>query len=235
MCPAFPLSPLYMGVTTPSSLNRSASPFKKDVFLKFVAKKNHILVKGSLNLSYVPTTSFRDIINTMQIPSFYHSASLKAQEAFKNLQKIIYNGMQILSGQGKAPPKAPDTRPEIIVLREPGATWGNYLQDQKASNHSLHHIYDLQRDLLTAAAAVLGKQAPELVSMANQMELAKVKADRPPTKQEEAAAKALKKILSNLLQSSSIMACLQRRLAVLRQQILRVPWSSSLIINRGRP
>ncbi|EDQ7093054.1 inositol phosphatase, partial [Salmonella enterica subsp. arizonae] len=92
----------------------------------------------------------------MQIQSFYHSALLKSQEAFKSLQKTLYNGMQILSGQGKAPAKAPDARPEIIVLREPGATWGNYLQNQKTSNHSLHHIYDLQRDLLTVTATVLG-------------------------------------------------------------------------------
>lgn len=112
----------------------------------------------------------------MQIQSFYHSASLKTQEAFKSLQKTLYNGMQILSGQGKAPAKAPDARPEIIVLREPGATWGNYLQHQKASNHSLHNLYNLQRDLLTVAATVLGKQDPVLTSMANQMELAKVKA-----------------------------------------------------------
>lgn len=117
----------------------------------------------------------------MQIQSFYHSASLKTQEAFKSLQKTLYNGMQILSGQGKAPAKAPDARPEIIVLREPGATWGNYLQHQKASNDSLHNLYNLQRDLLTVAATVLGKQDPVLTSMANQMELAKVKADRPAT------------------------------------------------------
>lgn len=135
----------------------------------------------------------------MQIQSFYHSASLKTQEAFKSLQKTLYNGMQILSGQGKAPAKAPDARPEIIVLREPGATWGNYLQDQKASSQSLHGLYNLQRDLLTVAATVLGKQDPVLASMANQMELAKVKADRPATKQEEAAAKALKKNLIELI------------------------------------
>ncbi|EBA2135799.1 type III secretion system effector inositol phosphate phosphatase [Salmonella enterica] len=135
----------------------------------------------------------------MQIQSFYHSASLRTQEAFKSLQKTLYNGMQILSGQGKAPAKAPDVRPEIIVLREPGATWGNYLQDQKASNHSLHHIYNLQHDLLTVAATILDKQDPVLMSMANQMELAKVKADRPATKQEEAAAKALKKNLIELI------------------------------------
>ncbi|EEB1715383.1 SPI-1 type III secretion system effector inositol phosphate phosphatase SopB, partial [Salmonella enterica subsp. enterica serovar Enteritidis] len=135
----------------------------------------------------------------MQIQSFYHSASLKTQEAFKSLQKTLYNGMQILSGQGKAPAKAPDARPEIIVLREPGATWGNYLQHQKTSNHSLHNLYNLQRDLLTVAATVLGKQDPVLTSMANQMELAKVKADRPATKQEEAAAKALKKNLIELI------------------------------------
>lgn len=135
----------------------------------------------------------------MQIQSFYHSASLKTQEAFKSLQKTLYNGMQILSGQGKAPAKASDARPEIIVLREPGATWGNYLQHQKTSNHSLHNLYNLQRDLLTVAATVLGKQDPVLASMANQMELAKVKADRPATKQEEAAAKALKKNLIELI------------------------------------
>ncbi|EAR4438929.1 type III secretion system effector inositol phosphate phosphatase [Salmonella enterica] len=135
----------------------------------------------------------------MQIQSFYHSASLRTQEAFKSLQKTLYNGMQILSGQGKAPAKAPDVRPEIIVLREPGATWGNYLQDQKASNHSLHHIYNLQHDLLTVAATILDRQDPVLMSMANQMELAKVKADRPATKQEEAAAKALKKNLIELI------------------------------------
>ncbi|EBW4040259.1 SPI-1 type III secretion system effector inositol phosphate phosphatase SopB, partial [Salmonella enterica subsp. enterica serovar Kentucky] len=135
----------------------------------------------------------------MQIQSFYHSASLKTQEAFKSLQKTLYNGMQILSGQGKAPAKAPDARPEIIVLREPGATWGNYLQHQKTSNHSLHNLYNLQRDLLNVAATVLGKQDPVLTSMANQMELAKVKADRPATKQEEAAAKALKKNLIELI------------------------------------
>ncbi|EDL8432822.1 inositol phosphatase [Salmonella enterica subsp. diarizonae] len=135
----------------------------------------------------------------MQIQSFYHSASLRTQEAFKSLQKTLYNGMQILSGQGKAPAKAPDARPEIIVLREPGATWGNYLQDQKASNHSLHHIYNLQHDLLTVAATILDRQDPVLMSMANQMELAKVKADRPATKQEEAAAKALKKNLIELI------------------------------------
>ncbi|ECJ4507031.1 SPI-1 type III secretion system effector inositol phosphate phosphatase SopB [Salmonella enterica subsp. salamae] len=135
----------------------------------------------------------------MQIQSFYHSASLKTQEAFKSLQKTLYNGMQILSGQGKAPAKAPDARPEIIVLHEPGATWGNYLQDQKASSQSLHGLYNLQRDLLTVAATVLGKQDPVLASMANQMELAKVKADRPATKQEEAAAKALKKNLIELI------------------------------------
>ncbi|EKS7702294.1 type III secretion system effector inositol phosphate phosphatase [Salmonella enterica] len=135
----------------------------------------------------------------MQIQSFYHSASLRTQEAFKSLQKTLYNGMQILSGQGKAPAKAPDVRPEIIVLREPSATWGNYLQDQKASNHSLHHIYNLQHDLLTVAATILDRQDPVLMSMANQMELAKVKADRPATKQEEAAAKALKKNLIELI------------------------------------
>lgn len=135
----------------------------------------------------------------MQIQSFYHSASLRTQEAFKSLQKTLYNGMQILSGQGKAPAKAPDVRPEVIVLREPGATWGNYLQDQKASNHSLHHIYNLQHDLLTVAATILDRQDPVLMSMANQMELAKVKADRPATKQEEAAAKALKKNLIELI------------------------------------
>ncbi|ECD5486004.1 type III secretion system effector inositol phosphate phosphatase [Salmonella enterica subsp. enterica serovar Brijbhumi] len=135
----------------------------------------------------------------MQIQSFYHSASLRTQEAFKSLQKTLYNGMQILSGQGKAPAKAPDVRPEIIVLREPGATWGNYLQDQKAPNHSLHHIYNLQHDLLTVAATILDRQDPVLMSMANQMELAKVKADRPATKQEEAAAKALKKNLIELI------------------------------------
>lgn len=135
----------------------------------------------------------------MQIQSFYHSASLRTQEAFKSLQKTLYNGMQILSGQGKAPAKAPDVRPEIIVLREPGSTWGNYLQDQKASNHSLHHIYNLQHDLLTVAATILDRQDPVLMSMANQMELAKVKADRPATKQEEAAAKALKKNLIELI------------------------------------
>ncbi|EEN5776709.1 type III secretion system effector inositol phosphate phosphatase [Salmonella enterica] len=135
----------------------------------------------------------------MQIQSFYHSASLRTQEAFKSLQKTLYNGMQILSGQGKAPAKAPDVRPEIIVLREPGATWGNYLQDQKASNHSLHHIYNLQHDLLTVAATILDRQDPVLMSMANQMELAKVRADRPATKQEEAAAKALKKNLIELI------------------------------------
>ncbi|EAQ2105145.1 type III secretion system effector inositol phosphate phosphatase [Salmonella enterica subsp. arizonae] len=135
----------------------------------------------------------------MQIQSFYHSALLKSHEAFKSLQKTLYNGMQILSGQGKAPAKAPDARPEIIVLREPGATWGNYLQNQKTSNHSLHHIYDLQRDLLTVTATVLGKQDPVLIAMANQMELAKVKADRPATKQEEAAAKTLKKNLIELI------------------------------------
>ncbi|ECP6664488.1 type III secretion system effector inositol phosphate phosphatase [Salmonella enterica] len=135
----------------------------------------------------------------MQIQSFYHSASLRTQEAFKSLQKTLYNGMQILSGQGKAPAKAPDVRPEIIVLREPGATWGNYLQDQKASNHSLHHIYNLQHDLLTVAATILDRQDPVLMSMANQMELAKVKTDRPATKQEEAAAKALKKNLIELI------------------------------------
>ncbi|ECE6014463.1 type III secretion system effector inositol phosphate phosphatase [Salmonella enterica subsp. diarizonae] len=135
----------------------------------------------------------------MQIQSFYHSASLRTQEAFKSLQKTLYNGMQILSGQGKAPAKAPDVHPEIIVLREPGATWGNYLQDQKASNHSLHHIYNLQHDLLTVAATILDRQDPVLMSMANQMELAKVKADRPATKQEEAAAKALKKNLIELI------------------------------------
>nr|WP_240769871.1 inositol phosphate phosphatase SopB [Salmonella enterica] len=28
----------------------------------------------------------------MQIQSFYHSASLKTQEAFKSLQKTLYNG-----------------------------------------------------------------------------------------------------------------------------------------------
>ncbi len=76
---------------------------------------------------------------------------------------------------------------------------GNYLQHQKASNHSLHNLYNLQRDLLTVAATVLGKQDPVLTSMANQMELAKVKADRPATKQEEAAAKALKKNLIELI------------------------------------
>ncbi|EDR4451385.1 type III secretion system effector inositol phosphate phosphatase [Salmonella enterica] len=135
----------------------------------------------------------------MQIQSFYHSASLRTQEAFKSLQKTLYNGMQILSGQGKAPAKAPDVRPEIIVLREPGATWGNYLQDQKASNHSLHHTYNLQHDLLTVAATILDRQDPVLMSMANQMELAKVKTDRPATKQEEAAAKALKKNLIELI------------------------------------
>lgn len=135
----------------------------------------------------------------MQIQSFYHSASLRTQEAFKSLQKTLYNGMQILSGQGKAPAKAPDVRPEIIVLRESGATWGNYLQDQKASNHSLHHIYNLQHDLLTVAATILDRQDPVLMSMANQMELAKVKTDRPATKQEEAAAKALKKNLIELI------------------------------------
>ncbi|ECJ2912413.1 type III secretion system effector inositol phosphate phosphatase [Salmonella enterica subsp. diarizonae] len=135
----------------------------------------------------------------MQIQSFYHSASLRTQEAFKSLQKTLYNGMQVLSGQGKAPAKAPDVRPEIIVLREPGATWGNYLQDQKASNHSLHHIYNLQHDLLTVAATILDRQDPVLMSMANQMELAKVKTDRPATKQEEAAAKALKKNLIELI------------------------------------
>ncbi|EBB2408357.1 type III secretion system effector inositol phosphate phosphatase [Salmonella enterica] len=135
----------------------------------------------------------------MQIQSFYHSASLRTQEAFKSLQKTLYNGMQILSGQGKAPAKAPDVRPEIIVLREPGATWGNDLQDQKASNHSLHHIYNLQHDLLTVAATILDRQDPVLMSMANQMELAKVKTDRPATKQEEAAAKALKKNLIELI------------------------------------
>ncbi|MDI5303717.1 hypothetical protein MJN76_28890, partial [Salmonella enterica subsp. enterica serovar Anatum] len=42
----------------------------------------------------------------------------------------------------------------------------------------LHNLYNLQRDLLTVAATVLGKQDPVLTSMANQMELAKVKADR---------------------------------------------------------
>ncbi|EAW1720158.1 type III secretion system effector inositol phosphate phosphatase [Salmonella enterica subsp. indica] len=157
----------------------------------------------------------------MHIQSFYHSASLKTQEAFKSLQKTLYNGMQILSGQGKAPAKAPNVRPEIIVLQEPGATWGNYLQDQKTSHNSLYDIYNLQRDLLNVAATVLNQQDPALTSMANQMELAKVradqpetmaltsmanqmelakiKADRPATKQEEAAAKALKKNLIELI------------------------------------
>lgn len=171
----------------------------------------------------------------MQIQSFYHSASLRTQEAFKSLQKTLYNGMQILSGQGKAPAKAPDVRPEIIVLREPGATWGNYLQDQKASNHSLHHIYNLQHDLLTVAATILDRQDPVLMSMANQMELAKVKADRPATKQEEAAAKALKKTLSNLLQSNSRVVCLQKRLTALQQRRLGTLRSSILIVSPGKP
>lgn len=85
----------------------------------------------------------------MQIQSFYHSASLKTQEAFKSLQKTLYNGMQILSGQGKAPAKAPDARPEIIVLREPGATWGNYLQHQKASKEGANkQVISSQADSL---------------------------------------------------------------------------------------
>ncbi|MDI5448918.1 hypothetical protein MJL27_26530, partial [Salmonella enterica subsp. enterica serovar Anatum] len=42
----------------------------------------------------------------------------------------------------------------------------NYLQHQKASNDSLHNLYNLQRDLLTVAATVLGKQDPVLTSMA---------------------------------------------------------------------
>ncbi|ECC1662284.1 type III secretion system effector inositol phosphate phosphatase [Salmonella enterica subsp. salamae] len=171
----------------------------------------------------------------MQIQSFYHSASLKIQEAFKSLQKTLYNGMQILSGQGKAPAKAPDARPEIIVLREPGATWGNYLQDQKASNHSLHDIYNLQRDLLTVAATVLGKQDSALTSMANQMELVKVKADRPATKQEEAAAKALKKNLIELIakqQQSGLPAKEAYRLAAATfrdaqvKQLNSQPWQT---------
>ncbi|HCL5350956.1 TPA: type III secretion system effector inositol phosphate phosphatase [Salmonella enterica subsp. salamae serovar [1],40:z35:e,n,x,z15] len=173
----------------------------------------------------------------MQIQSFFHSASLKTHEAFKSLQKTLYNGMQILSGQGKAPAKAPDVHPEIIVLREPGATWGNYLQDQKASNHSLHHIYNLQHDLLTVAATVLGKQDPVLTSMANQMELAKVKADRPATKQEEAATKALKKNLIELIaartqQQNGLPAKEAHRLAAeafrdaLVKQLNSQPWQT---------
>ncbi len=134
----------------------------------------------------------------MQIQSFYHSASLKTRRLLKAYKNLIQRNADSLR-RGKAPAKAPDARPEIIVLREPGATWGNYLQHQKASNHSLHNLYNLQRDLLTVAATVLGKQDPVLTSMANQMELAKVKADRPATKQEEAAAKALKKNLIELI------------------------------------
>lgn len=135
----------------------------------------------------------------MQIPRFHHFTSSNAHEAFKSLQKTLYNGMQILSGKGKIPAKAPSVRPEIIVLREPSETWVNYLQHQKTSNYSLYNIYHLQYDLLSAAATVLGTQAPELTSMANQMALAKIKADRPATKQEEAAAKALKKNLIELI------------------------------------
>ncbi|EAQ6711630.1 hypothetical protein DPI23_21765, partial [Salmonella enterica] len=40
-----------------------------------------------LTLLNVPTPLFRNIKNAMQIQSFYHSASLKTQEAFKSLQK----------------------------------------------------------------------------------------------------------------------------------------------------
>ncbi|WP_171923641.1 type III secretion system effector inositol phosphate phosphatase [Salmonella bongori] len=135
----------------------------------------------------------------MQIQSFCHSVSLTAQEAFKSLQAIFYNGMQILSGQGTAPPKAPGARLEIFVLRSSGETWGNYLQGQEASSQSLHNLYDFQRVLLTVAATVLGKQDSVLTSMANHMVLAKVKADRPATKQEETAAKELKKNLIALI------------------------------------
>lgn len=58
----------------------------------------------------------------MQIQSFCHSVSLKTLEAFKSLQKIVYNGMHILSGQGTTPPKAPAARLEIFVLRSPDET-----------------------------------------------------------------------------------------------------------------
>lgn len=135
----------------------------------------------------------------MHIQCFYHLAALKTQVAFKSLQKSLYDGMQILSGQGKAPAKAPGARPEIIVLREPGETWRNYLQDKQVSPHSLHNLYHFQHKLLTVAATVLGKQDAVLTSMANQMELAKIKTDRPATRQEEAAAKALKKNLTELI------------------------------------
>ncbi|WP_411907428.1 inositol phosphate phosphatase SopB, partial [Salmonella enterica] len=128
-------------------------------------------------------------------------ASLKTQESFKSLQKTLYTGLQILSGEGKAPAKAPDARPEMIVLREPGATWGNYLQHQKASNHSMHNLYNLQRDLLTVASTVLGKQDPFLTSMSNQMELAKVKPDLQATKEEEASSKELKNKLTQLMEA----------------------------------
>ncbi len=73
-------------------------------------------------------------------------------------------------------------------------------------------------DLLTVAATVLGKQDPVLTSMANQME-AKVKSGPASNKQEEAAAKALKKNLIELIaaRTSSKMAYLQKKLIALQQ------------------
>ncbi|WP_279205333.1 type III secretion system effector inositol phosphate phosphatase [Obesumbacterium proteus] len=118
-------------------------------------------------------------------------------DTYINTKQNLFYGMNITLEKGQAPLKIP-TPHQSITLPSTN-TWREHLQDSLNTHHSLHDVYDFQREVLNVAATIFDKSDPVIKSMSNQMELAKIKEDRPATKQELAAAKELKNNIIDLI------------------------------------
>ncbi|EEE9711578.1 hypothetical protein CW188_000631 [Salmonella enterica subsp. enterica serovar Cerro] len=72
----------------------------------------------------VPTPLFRNIKNAMQIQSFYHSASLKTQEAFKSLQKPYTTECRFSQARAKRRLKRPTLARKLLSCENPARHGG---------------------------------------------------------------------------------------------------------------
>lgn len=135
----------------------------------------------------------------MNITGLLRTMPLWTSNIYQKLDEKFLNGMHISSEQGKAPAKSSSFNTGTVLPTEFTNTWKNNLQPAMNAPCSMHSLYDFQRELLNVAVEILGKSDTTLTALSNQMVLAKIKTDRPATKQELATAKTLKECIIDLV------------------------------------
>ncbi len=109
----------------------------------------------------------------------------------EQVKTVLFKGWQIFCGQGKKPAKASAEIPKKFLNDE--------FNIRRGTDFSLRSMYDYQCEIVNIASKALNSEDPVLIAMNKQIAISKLDGNGLPTKEDLAAAKAIKgKVISRI-------------------------------------